>query len=161
MSAPKIASLLPFYPAHNSPEEVAELVGGDIGKSIKEDNWETCCIRLSRALNYGGSPVQGFGNIANTFIGIPGAHVRAQRGADKKWYIYSTYDLRAYLSVKFGQPKRFPGSATQADVKGMPGIIMFGWRHVDLWDGNSVARLDLFAAGSVLTDGLYLWPEGK
>jgi hypothetical protein len=69
--------------------------------------------------------------------------------------------MKVYLTVKFGSTKSFPGSATEADVKGMPGIIMFGWRHVDLWDGEKVARLSFFASGSVLKDGLYLWLEAK
>jgi hypothetical protein len=159
MAAPKIASLLPNYPALITPAALAELVGGPIGESIKKFDWETCCIRISRALNYAGHPVQGFGNIANP--AMSDGKVRAQQGADKKWYIFSTYDLKAYLSVKYGQPKSFPGSATADDVKGNPGIIMFGWRHVDLWDGEKVARLSLFASGNVLKDGLYLWPEQK
>ena len=160
MAAPKIATLLVGYSpvAKIDSAALATLIGGAIGESIKKFDWETCCIRLSRALNYTGYPVQAFGNID---VPINNWKVRAQAGGDKKWYIYGTADIKAYLNVKFGQPTVYPGSYTETDLKGKPGIIMFGWRHVDLWDGTAVARLSLFNSAHTLKDGLYLWPETK
>ena len=65
--------------------------------------------------------------------------------------------LKVYLTVRFGKPNSM---AKEADVKGKPGILMFGLRHVDLWDGNKVARIALFGDPSVNHNGLFLWPDG-
>ena len=43
---------------------------------------------------------------------------------------------------------------------GRPGAWI-GWENFQFLFGDSVARLSLFASGSVLKDGLYLWPEAK
>jgi len=133
------------------------LVGGPIGKNIIDSNWETCCIRLSRALNYSGAPVVGWAGIANPYMGADGK-VRALKGADSKWYIYSCYDLRVYLTTRFGHPKTFKGDADETTVSGVAGIIMFGFRHVDLWDGTKICRLALFGHESAKSNGVLIWP---
>lgn len=156
MPLPTIDKLIPQLPL-GSPEQVAALIGGDIGKAITDSNFETCCIRLSRALNYGGVPVDGFAGMANEYMGADGK-VRAKKGDDKKWYVYSCYDMRVYLSKKYGTPKAFPGDSTETAVSGKPGIIMFGFRHVDLWDGSKIGRLALFGHESAKMHGLLLWP---
>jgi hypothetical protein len=63
-----------------------------------------------------------------------------------------------YLSNRYGQPKKFPGDATETTVSGVVGIIMFGFRHVDLWDGTKIARLALFGHESAMTHGILIWP---
>ena len=65
--------------------------------------------------------------------------IRTDRGGDHKWYIYSTYDIRAYFIGKYGAPKRFKGTATKADLANVKGIVAFGFYHVDVWDGNKCA----------------------
>jgi hypothetical protein len=156
MGLPTIDTLFPNLPT-GTPAEVAALVGGPIGKNITDSGWETCCIRLSRALNYSGAPVEGWASMANPYMD-KGTNVRALQGEDKKWYIYSTYDLNVYLTNRYGKPKRFKGDADESTVAGVAGIIMFGWRHVDLWDGSKVARLSLFGHESAKANGVLIWP---
>ena len=57
----------PLYPI-GAPADVAVLVGGTLGDNITNNHWETCCIRLSRSLNYAGSPVHGFADLANPYM---------------------------------------------------------------------------------------------
>ena len=133
MALPTIDKLFKELPLGTS-QEVATLIGGQIGKSIIDSNFETCCIRLSRALNYSGAPIEGWSGIANPYM--KNGKVRALKGGDEKWYIYSTFDLRVYLTHKYGYPKTFGGTADETTVSGVAGVIMFGWRHVDLWDGS-------------------------
>lgn len=156
MALPPIDKLFANLPL-GTPAEVAALIGGPIGKQIIDANWETCCIRLSRALNYSGAPVERWAGIANPYMGKDGK-VRALKGGDEKWYIYSTYDLRVYLTARFGVPKRFKGDADETTVSGVAGVIMFGWRHVDLWDGSKIARLALFGHESARINGVLIWP---
>jgi hypothetical protein len=141
------------YPK-GTPDTVATLVGGPIGKNITDYKWETCCIRLSRALNYGGRPITGFSAIKQK--GLATGQVRAGQGADKLWYIYSCYDLRAYLEARFGNPKRF-GSYEGSDLSGITGVIMFEARHVDLWNGSEVRYNTDFTDGSKTVKNIYIW----
>ena len=94
--------------------------------------------------------------MANPYMGTDGK-VRALKGADGKWYIYSTYDLHVYLTTRYGQPKKFKGDANENTVRGVAGIIMFGWRHVDLWDGSKIGRLALFGHESAKVNGVLIW----
>lgn len=158
MALPGIDALWVQYP-QGTPEDVAALIGGAVANNIRTASWETCCIRISRALNYSGVPVTGFAGMANPYM--TDGKVRASPGGDSKWYIFSTYDLRVYLTVRFGQPKLFKGTADEKTVAGVPGIIMFGWRHVDLWDGSKVCHLALFGHASAVTNGVLIWPTPK
>src|SRR6266496_2373781 len=142
MSLPPIDDMFPQLPL-GEKEDVAAVVGGPIGKMITTAKWDTCCIRLSRALNYSGAPVAGFASMANPYMD-KGTKVRAMKGADEKWYIYSCYDLRVYLSNRFGRPKQFKGTADKTTVDGIAGVIMFGFLHVDLWDGTKVRNHEYF-----------------
>lgn len=64
MAQPPLDTMWPLYPI-GAPADVGVLVGGTIGDNITTNHWETCCIRLSRSLNYAGSPVHGFAGMAN------------------------------------------------------------------------------------------------
>lgn len=158
MALPSIDALWVQYP-QGTPEDVAAVIRGPVGNNILTLDWETCCIRISRTLNYTGVPVTGFAGMANPYM--TNGKVRAAQGGDNKWYIFSTFDLRVYLTVRFGHPKVFPGTATERTVAGVPGIIMFGWRHVDLWDGSNVCHLALFGHSSAVTNGVLIWPTPK
>jgi hypothetical protein len=86
MKLAPLADMWPQYPVGPKDGGVATLVGGNCGDNITKYDWNTCCIRLSRALNYSARPVQGFSGIANPGLG-PTAKVRASKGGDNKWYI--------------------------------------------------------------------------
>src|SRR5687767_13976960 len=131
---PTIEMLFIRYPK-GAKEEVAKLIGGTVEKNIMNPQYvsykDTCCIRVCRSLNYAGDPVPWAGG------GIEG--VRTDKGGDEKYYIYSTNDIRKYLNARYGQPKKFGGDATAADLKGLRGIIAFGYLHIDLWDQTKCA----------------------
>jgi type VI secretion system (T6SS) effector Tae4 (amidase) len=156
MGLPSISQMWPNYP-QGTKEEVAKVVGGTVGDNITKYDWDTCCIRLSRVLNYSGVPVTGFAAMDNPYMSKT-SKVRASKGGDAKWYIYSTYDLRVYLSTRYGQPKKFKGDADESTVSGVPGIIMFGFKHVDLWDGSKVCHLEFFGDPKVKSEGVLIWP---
>jgi len=149
------------YPI-GTKEEVATLTGGACGKNIIKYDWDTCCIRLSRSLNYSSRPIIGFGHIDNPGLGS-GAKVRAVKGDDDKWYIYSCYDLHSYLKVRFGLPKIFNGKMADtggfADtgLSGVKGVIMFAMRHVDLWDGSEVRYNTDFTDGTKTVSEIRVW----
>lgn len=111
---------------------------------------DTCCHRVCRALNYSGDPVPAQGG------GIPG--VRTDPGADKKHYVYSTYDMRKYLNGRYGFPKKFPATATADDVKEYQGIIAYGYLHIDLWNLTEPGRLIFFGSPAIANDAIYIWP---
>jgi len=62
VALPPLDTMWPLYPI-GAPADVGVLVGGTIGDNITTNHWETCCIRLSRSLNYAGSPVHGFAGV--------------------------------------------------------------------------------------------------
>ncbi len=159
MSLPALDKMWPNLPL-GAKSTVATLVGGTIGKSITTNDWDTCCVRVSRALNYSGAAIAGFSGLPNKYM-APGTHVRAQQGADKKWYIFSTYDLRVYLTHKYGHPKVFKGTATASDLAGVSGIIMFGFVHADLWDGTDTRYHDDFGHPKVKAEGILVWHADK
>ena len=155
MTLPPLKDMWPHYPTETK-DQVAVLVGGAIGTNIIKYDWETCCIRLSRALNLSGAPIAGFEKMANPHMSGPNPKVRARKGADSKWYIYSCYDLRVYLENRFGRPKRF-GSYEASDLSDERGIIMFAFRHVDLWDGSDVRYNHEFTNGTKTVQEICIW----
>jgi hypothetical protein len=140
MALPTLSAMWNEYPI-GPKEAVGTLIGGDVAANISANDWDTCAIRMSRALNYGGSPVEGFEGMRNQYVP---SKVRAIHGADKKWYIYSVYDMRVYLTNRFGQPAKYPSSTSSAAMatKGMSGVIMFFPEHVDLWNGTTIRYND-------------------
>jgi hypothetical protein len=143
--------LISNYPADVDPAGLADQIGGNLGDRIKKEDWETCCVRLSRTLNLTALPVSNFGKMKNYYIAgpdkkVPGK-IRAHQGGDNKWYIASCYDMHEYLRQKYFPPKLL-GNIAQSEMPNTPGIIMFRWRHVDLWDGKTCARLNLFGGST-------------
>lgn len=155
MELPPLDKMWPNYPI-GTPAEVAVLVGGPVGDNITKYNWETCCIRLSRSLNIAGRPIEGFSDMANPYMPGPKAKVRASKGDDNKWYIYSCYDLREYLNNRFGRAKKF-GSYEKSDLSEAKGIIMFGFRHTDLWNGSEVRYNTDFTDGTKKVQEILVW----
>jgi hypothetical protein len=82
--------------------------------------------------------------------------VRASKGGDNKWYIYSCYDLRVYLQNRYGHAKRF-GSFETSDLSGVRGVIMFAFRHVDLWNGTEVRYNTDFTDGTKKVQEILVW----
>jgi len=163
MGLPDFDKLVGAYPQGPAASpfgvpEIAKLVGGDVGKNLSDTKYvdykDTCAIRISRALNYGGAPIAFHGGgLANPFGG--NGKIRTDKGGDGKWYIYSTYDMRAYLNAKFGKGKSFDGGTRPADLSKYKGIIAFGFYHLDLWTGTAAVHKEYF--GNPKAKELIIW----
>jgi hypothetical protein len=130
----KFDTLLSNYPrgSPDSVNSVKTLIGGGIDAG---DVTNTCAIRLSRSLNYGGLLIP---------KDRPGLYVRS--GNDKKWYAFRMRELGRFLKVKIGAPgielKSPPFKRKRFGE--MKGIIKFdivfsdgATGHIDLWDGTT------------------------
>jgi hypothetical protein len=124
------SQLMSWYP-QGSPESAKQTIGGKV-----DADWitNTCAVRLSRALNYGGLAIP---------KDQPGLDVIS--GGDKKWYSYRMRQLGKFLETKIGSPsielKRAPFKRKRFGE--MTGIIRFEIHfsdasgHLDLWDGKT------------------------
>ena len=138
---------------HPSYKKIRELVDG-----IPED-WETCCIQMSYALNKAGALVKNRkGNVA--FI----------QGGQNYMSLVST--MRGYLNDEFGEAENYVRESKMAriaiisQITDRQGIIGFGDRHIDLWDRNNIHRPSyyilsaLWEAPSVYKVGISFWEVG-
>lgn len=158
---PSLFNLIAQYPT-GAADGVVEAIGGTVETNYSNPAFKeyknTCAIRVSRALNYAGDPIPAAGGgISNPYM--THHRIRADKGGDGKWYIYSTYDIRAYLTGRYMQPKRFPGTATKADLEKIKGIMAFGFYHIDVWDGSFCAGHDGgFGNAAVVKQEILVWP---
>lgn len=118
-----------------SASQVYHLIGGKVlynHLNIPIGFQNSCALRLSRALNYGGKP-------------IPFIRQQTGSGSDNKWYFYKIKHMVPYLKKVFGEPK-IVKERRAIDLRdafqGQQGIIWFDIRwpdatgHVTLWDGK-------------------------
>jgi hypothetical protein len=156
---PPLTTLWGTY-AKGDKAAVAKLIGGDVATQITKAHWDTCCIRVSRSLNYSGAPIPpGGGGYFNPSQGDN--KIRTIPGGDGMRYIYSTGDLQAYLTGKYGPPLKFKGTATKEDCAGVQGIIFFHFTHVDLWNGQQCVGYlpeGFFREVSVIPGQVLVWP---
>jgi hypothetical protein len=157
MPLPGLASLVAVYP-NGSADDVANLVGGTVKSNFFDAAYtaykDTCAIRISRALNSAGAPIPaGGGGLNNPYM--EKRKIRTDQGGDSKWYIYSTYDMRAYLDGKYGGHKTFPATTGPSDLAALKGIIGFGFYHLDLWDGTKCVHHAYF--GHAKATEIILW----
>ena len=158
---PSVFNLIAQYPVGH-PDAVVNLIGGTVQAHYADPKFKdyknTCAIRVSYALNYAGDPVPAAGGgVSNPYM--TGHRIRTDKGGDARWYIYSTYDIRAYLTGRYMQPRRFPGTATKDDLAQIKGIVAFGFYHVDVWDGSFCAGHDQgFGNAAVVHQEILVWP---
>ena len=69
------------------------------------------------------------------WLGADGKSPREQEAGTIEWYIYSCYDLRAYLETRFGYAKKFKGGFADVDLSGVKGVILFG-------SGTAISGMD-------------------
>jgi hypothetical protein len=157
MPLPAFTDLLNQHPTC-SKADVAKLIGGTVEQEITNHDFDTCSVRISRALNYTNALIpSGGGGILNPYI--PDKKIHTYKGGDNKFYIFSTYDLRAFLTARYGQAKKFPGTATRTDLDGVKGIIAFNFFHFDLFDGNFCHYLQAgcFGVSKVTSGDILVW----
>lgn len=160
MGAVVIARYEDLEANHKSSNEIKTLLTGDIGKTVKDNNWETCAISVSYALNQSGAPVVKYDYQDK---GVATGKVRAKQDGAKRNYIYSVIDMKVYLNNRYGIAENYKGTKQQmiSKIKGRKGIIAFGHRHIDLWDGNKWHNehyyIDLWVHESTKLLGIFFW----
>ena len=141
-------------------------IGGAVGKFLKTPQ-ETCCVQLSYALNNSFLTITDY---AYPDVRVDTGKVRAITDDNGYNYIYSTVDMKVYLDNKYFPCENYRGSS-RADlvshIKGRQGIIGFGGRHIDLWNGNKFQWEDLYynmwsldehqAGAMTQLNGIYFW----
>ncbi|MCI5785988.1 MAG: type VI secretion system amidase effector protein Tae4 [Helicobacter trogontum] len=151
-----------------------ELVGGepyDKFKNAPHTYENTCALRMSYALNYGGIPIT-----------KPTPNTKAFLGNDKKIYVLGSQDIRDFLYVKWKyqapyNPKSMNSKKENEDFYNNEllqfsknGIIVMridGWGesaygHTTLWDGTKKRFLDdsnylLDKRSNVIVRQFYFW----
>ena|ERR1700761_5337104 len=134
----------------------------EIGKMIDVPSYvdETCSVQVSWALNHAGAIIA---NYAYPDPQIYKGKVRAYQGRDGLNYIFAVPDLRVYLDNTFGVAENYKGSKDemQAKIQGRHGILAFGHRHIDLWEGArfhwQALYLDLWTFESTKKRGIFFW----
>jgi hypothetical protein len=146
LNLPPFQKMWDNYPNTTNTKDVIDLIfaGKRNYNWIASNVYNTCALRLSRALNYSGDPVRK----------EPGLNVL--RGKDDKWYAYRVREMHEYLEKRYGPPPISDNSSSpssrRAAVTGKKGIILFcikGWAdatgHIDIWDGGTVKYSEYFA----------------
>ena len=125
---------------------------GEKVKNIPED-WETCCIQMSYALNKAGA------RIKNT-----GGNVGLQQ--DGQNYIIRVSTMRDYLNGEYDEAENYQGGnriAKISQIVDRRGILAFGDRHIDLWNKTDIQRPSdyimsaLWEDKSTLEKGIFFW----
>lgn len=122
--------------------------------------WETCCIQMSSALNSNGLPIDYFNKS------------RVIHDGAGNEYMLDVSEMRGYLGQTYVEPDVYPRSDgaggilsrgdTQDMMGGRRGILAFGNRHIDLWDGTKIHGQNynvaaLWEAPSAIQYGVALW----
>jgi len=117
--------------------------------------WETCCVQMSYALARSGHKVS-YSNKS-----------RVLRDGFGNEYLLDVAEMRGYLNgfqdaEKIERPARIPRWLVQAVLSGRKGILAFGGRHIDLWNGSrihgeSYIESALWEAASTIKNGLFFW----
>jgi|GEM_PF-5831329 len=120
--------------------------------------WEPCCAGMSHAMNMSNLPVT-VANPRRNFSYMGRSHYLAVQ------------EMRDYLTRTYGDAEnyRYEGavvrSAIISHITGRRGIIVFGHRHIDLWDGSNIhghgfILHTLWEAPSALREGIFFWEVG-
>jgi|SRR5690242_4847864 len=145
---------------HPAPNQILALIGGALKESAVKGKWETCTIQVSYALNRSGAVIE---NYAFEDKSLATGKVRAAKSNDDMSYIFAVPDMRVYLNNRYGLAENFKGSKQQmiAGISGRQGIIAFGHRHIDLWEGDrfhwQARYVDLWGFESVKMRGIFFW----
>lgn len=148
---------------HPSYREIRALIGGPLLRSVRAGNWETCCIQISYALNHSGAVIENYASYDNTAMG---RKVRALKSNDDRYYIFEVTDMKTYLNGRYGVAENHRGKKKGMidAIRGRTGIIAFGHRHVDLWEGERFhwqqLYIDLWLHESTTKRGVFFWQVG-
>jgi hypothetical protein len=143
MAKPNFDSMWTNFPDHSKYPTLNSLftyIGGNLVNNINVPgfgpNGNTCAVRMSRALNYGGQPVSS--------KLIASLQLNTLTGADKMLYLYRVRELKTYLEHALGVTstsiqKGFDNAF--ANKRGIVGFTVTHWDdasgHFALWDGSN------------------------
>jgi hypothetical protein len=145
---------------HPSYSQITGMVGGPLLTRMTRDKWETCTIQISYALNRAGAPLL---NYAYPDKRVATGKVRGIKSDDEMNYIYSVLDMAVYLDRTYGKAENYKGTIPEmkAKIKDRKGIIAFGYRHMDLWEGDrwhyQGLYMDLWKFDDVKKWGIFFW----
>jgi hypothetical protein len=149
---------------HPNSLQIGGIVGGTLGTRMTKEKWETCTVQISYALNKAGAPVL---NYAYPDKRVATGKVRGTKDDKGNNYIYSVIDMKVYLDNTYGEAENYKGSipAMKDAIKDRNGIIAFGYRHMDLWEGDKWhyqgLYLDLWKFDDVKKWGIFFWEVGN
>lgn len=138
VNRPRFSDLWKNYINGKSANEVYTIIGGKVQQLYNENPISysnTCAIRMSRSLNYGGMPIN-----KNK---IPSKAYHA-KGGDGHSYFFRVKDIEKFLELNFGKPEldiKTNGMNVSAQFRNKKGIIIFevnfsdATGHVTLWEG--------------------------
>jgi hypothetical protein len=123
------------------------------------EGWETCCIQMSHAFNKSGLPI----NYQNKqrILRFQGAEYMLDV-KEMRDYINSTYGDAEVIARKDVRGHMLDRWLIQAVLSGRQGVVAFGNRHIDLWNGNKIhgeryIQEALWEAASALSLGIFFW----
>ncbi len=141
---PSFGLLKHFYPSVNSvgSNQLAVQIGGNLEKGMKDGPGRyienTCVVRISRALNQAGAPIEVSSKLKTVV-----------RGKDRsKRYALRVAEFYEYMIEQYGKPDLVwdasTGQLPSLFFRGKKGIIIYsviGWSdasgHVDLWNDST------------------------
>jgi hypothetical protein len=123
---------------------------------------ETCTVQLSYALNQSNAVIQNYDYPDPT---LATGKVRVFQGGDGLSYIFAVPDMKVYLNKTCGDAENFRGTQLEITngITGRNGILAFGHRHIDLWDGDNVHRPSMYnmaylwTCPSIRLRGAFFW----
>jgi len=162
----------------NFPVDYNNLVGSyltlnDIRRHAFVPAWvnETCAVQMSWALNHCGFAIGVYAYQSNE---VYGGTVRAYQSPPQRpedgghTYIFAVPDMKVYLNNTYGDADNYSGSKDDmiGNISGRQGILSFGHRHIDLWDGSDFLQNGLISPGvwhdrSVRMRGIFFWEAGS
>ncbi len=145
---------------HPDHKTIKSLIGNPLKASVIAGNWETCAIQVSYALNRSGAVIENYAFPEPTLYK---GKVKALKSNDNMNYIYGVPDMKVFLNGRYGIAENYTGNKQSmiSQISGRQGIIGFGHRHIDLWEGERFhwqhLYLDLWQFDSVKKRGIFFW----
>jgi hypothetical protein len=140
--------------AHPSYKQIRSMI--DVPDYIDE----TCAVQVSYALNHSGNAIHDYAYPSQE---VATGKVRAYKAQDNLFYIFAVPDMKVYLNNEFGTAENYKGTKADmmAKINGRHGLLAFGHRHIDLWQGSRFhwqdLYLDLWGFDSVTLRGIFFW----
>jgi hypothetical protein len=145
---------------HPSYSQITGLLTGPVLDNVKKYDWETCSIQISHALNKAGAPIL---NYAYPDKRVATGKVRGIQNKEQENFIYSVLDMAVYLDKTYGTAENYKGTVAKMKepIKDRQGIIAFGYRHMDLWEGDrwhyQQLYQNLWEFAEVKKWGIFFW----